>query len=340
MHEEDQAALSSGFQTPQGEYDESYKGEFRSEDDGRAAGREGGGAEEGDDAGPSHGLRRSGSTLGVDEEFQGPDTSSLAAFLLSLINLNPRKSTTPMSLSGSSSYSEFVSEYGDSEDEEGEDLGAHQDEGGRDDGEAERGGRAEQMATEVAGPREGGRDGGVGEDYAQVPGMRRRVARGEAAVESSRGGDHTREGSHARDPDSVHLGPLSHPRRWLMARLGFASDATPSKLSSSHGAEHLRTGHSGNAGLSEAVRGRHTSVGAAYSPATPPDADGAGQHFRRPLSPSDRRGPVSPSSPQRLPPLSEESLLLTHDMRQGICAALPALSQGREWMLLYRCAAT
>ena len=49
--------------------------------------------------------------------------------------------------------------------------------------------------------------------------------------------------------------------------------------------------------------------------------------------------PVSPTPlriPLRLPDMSDESALLTDPMRTIICAALPALAQGREWVLLYR----
>jgi len=139
-----------------------------------------------------------------------------------------------------------------------------------------------------------GREGEVAQRYergrdTQVPGMRRRVARGEGAVESSRGGEGAREGSHARDPESAHLGPLSHPRRWLMARLGLRVRRCSLQASSSHGAEHLRSGQSGNAGSAEAARGSHTAAGLPARqllPRVPPR-----QGSTRPLSPSERGGP-------------------------------------------------
>ena len=49
--------------------------------------------------------------------------------------------------------------------------------------------------------------------------------------------------------------------------------------------------------------------------------------------------PASPPplrSPLRLPEMSDDSALLTDPMRTIICGALPALAQGREWVLLYR----
>ncbi|CAI5522376.1 unnamed protein product, partial [Closterium sp. Naga37s-1] len=53
------------------------------------------------------------STLGVDEEFEGPDTSSLAAFLLSLISINPRGNKA-----SSDTCSESGGSYADSDFEE------------------------------------------------------------------------------------------------------------------------------------------------------------------------------------------------------------------------------
>ncbi|CAI5508428.1 unnamed protein product [Closterium sp. Naga37s-1] len=60
------------------------------------------------------------STLGVDEEFEGPDTSSLAAFLLSLISINPRGNKA-----SSDTCSESGGSYVDSdfEEEEYEEVG-------------------------------------------------------------------------------------------------------------------------------------------------------------------------------------------------------------------------
>jgi hypothetical protein len=46
--------------------------------------------------------------------------------------------------------------------------------------------------------------------------------------------------------------------------------------------------------------------------------------------------PATPRSPLRLPELSEESFLLTQESRLVLYSGLPALAQGREWVLLYR----
>lgn len=50
----------------------------------------------------------------------------------------------------------------------------------------------------------------------------------------------------------------------------------------------------------------------------------------------DEGGPVQNPSAPKLPNMSEPSQLMTEDTRAGLYVALPALSQGKKWVLLYR----
>ncbi|CAI7791363.1 unnamed protein product [Closterium sp. NIES-53] len=110
------------------------------------------------------------STLGVDEEFEGPDTSSLAAFLLSLISINPRGNKA-----SSDTCSESGGSYVDSdfEEEEYEEVG--EEDGGVVDGEGKGGvvpsglgsgqdGRVRRRGRGGMGGEFGGEEGGEGQE--------------------------------------------------------------------------------------------------------------------------------------------------------------------------------
>ncbi|CAI5495768.1 unnamed protein product [Closterium sp. Naga37s-1] len=110
------------------------------------------------------------STLGVDEEFEGPDTSSLAAFLLSLISINPRGNKA-----SSDTCSESGGSYVDSDfdEEEYEEVG--EEDSGVVDGEGKGGvvpsglgagqdGRVRRRGRGGMGGEFGGEEGGEGQE--------------------------------------------------------------------------------------------------------------------------------------------------------------------------------
>lgn len=232
-------------------------------------------------------MKRVRSTLDPDEEFEGPDTSSLTAFLLSLLSI-------PRTQSEDETSSASTSEYSDEEnalpDEDGEVNQYTQDfpEFNEDEWTA-RGGEILETTEGL---------------LASLWDKRRWLwgrSNGRANLPEARGEDVPSTG---REEGSLQDEISTHFWRKRKGHEGFL----PTENVEMSVMDNIQTG--------EAERQEKDAKEGEKS--------------------SDRPNPGMISlSPRKLPEMSDESFLLSESNRSVICDSLPAIANGRDWVLLY-----
>ncbi|CAI5471265.1 unnamed protein product [Closterium sp. Yama58-4] len=260
------------------------------------------------------------STLGVDEEFEGPDTSSLAAFLLSLLSINPRGNKA-----SSDTCSESGGSYVDSdfEEEEYEEVG--EEDIGVVDGEGKGGvvpsglgagqdGRVRRRGRGGVGGEFDGEEGGEG----QEEGLKKWDTGGESGRVRGGAGGGGSGGGARRGWLPPFISRFAAGPRGARSRESSPS-ITPSSSSSSLSAD----AGCGDVALTSASRlePRENNNGA--------NQEGLATSASAAVSSS------SSSVTLVLPDMMEESFLLSDTCRSVICQSLPAIASGREWVLLY-----
>eukprot|EP00271_Cylindrocystis_brebissonii_P007411 TRINITY_DN20926_c0_g1_i1.p1 TRINITY_DN20926_c0_g1~~TRINITY_DN20926_c0_g1_i1.p1 ORF type:complete len:495 (-),score=87.90 TRINITY_DN20926_c0_g1_i1:531-2015(-) len=248
-----------------------------------------------------------------DAYFDGPDTSSLAAFLYSLFTYSPRR--------GGRHEDEFSSS--DDEDDEEDFFGNTREQAG--------GG----ASLSCSGRQRASSSGGTFGSFFGIRSGGSRRAQNGAGPEGDAGGkrqDRSQsegaDGASRQDPTSGG-GEAGGRKR---------AASTPSSSKS-------RRVEREEAALEswQLQFWNGDVVAPANNPVTSPQAtaavpDGTHTQASKPAPAPALTPPLTPSTPRsplKLPQMSEESLLLDNSARAAIYNMLPALARGREWVLLY-----